>query len=879
MFRPGLITTIAATALVVMATTARSAPQTKDAATEPAAAPVLPPGVDPGPAIARGLEYLQPEIGEEPAALAFAYFLHRRYGLAAFADTAEKYEAHLNRPPKKGSAPPGAVRLFHRLVHPGASFSPSDLDALTTEWDRLTVRALYCDQAPTPPDFGEQLTEAVETGGYHLTHAGMAIAWLRDNECPVPLDDTDLEALAEKLADVIESEPPGDIPFEAAGVLHYLGFSDRVPGEFVVALLDAQNEDGGWAFGPNRPGSHWHPTLLALWALFEHVSTPSAPFVPPAPATTDGSNGKGPGSESGSRKWDSMVASEERLLALTPSLHTLAHAVSNLELPGDRARGLFAATVSANDLSAFPTAAAPSGSTFRRSRATPTSQAIDLSREELDLWQALFRATDRLDHTAFRMVRGDFTNQARNRFRADVKFEGRAWLKSTGIGWVLGRLTVEWEHNPVSDTWRIVEFRTDSLDLVESPRLLFREVLEDSIVDPDVRESVRTSGHDEAVRKYLGSPDRKTSDFFPPAMDEHPGTSVVDLDRDGFDDIYLTAHWGKNLMLRNRGDGTFEEIGADVGLDVAGDTAAAIFADFDNDGDADAVLARTNERSLYLRNDDGHFVDASDSVDGELPGLASSVSVADIDGDGLLDVYFSTYAAHRLTSQFASGKDARLLEAFVSPDAASQIRSRMESDAAIYDLPGPPNVVLRNLGGGRFRVEPDSALAKLVNTYQATWADYDGDLDPDVYLANDFAPNHLFRNDGDGHFTDVTKESGTSDVGFGMGATWGDVDGDGHEDLYVSNMYSKAGSRITEKLSGIDPRFPKMARGNTLFRNPGDGKKFVDLSTQPDGRHAQKAGWSWGGQLADVDNDGGTDLYVLSGYYTAPREFELPVDT
>jgi len=200
-------------------------------------------------------------------------------------------------------------------------------------------------------------------------------------------------------------------------------------------------------------------------------------------------------------------------------------------------------------------------------------------------------------------------------------------------------------------------------------------------------------------------------------------------------------------------------------------------------------------------------------------------------------------------------------------------------DAHIYlALPGPPNVLLRNLGGGRFEpVEEAHPLRSFLNTYQATWSDYDADGDPDVYLAHDFSPNQLFRNEGDGRFSDVTGATGTADIGFGMGVSWGDYDRDRRFDLYVTNMYSKAGKRITDFFDALDPAYAKMARGNTLFRN--EGERFDPVSGVGDASlQVEVAGWSWGAQFGDLDNDGFEDLYALSGYYTAPPEVESEVD-
>jgi hypothetical protein len=152
----------------------------------------------------------------------------------------------------------------------------------------------------------------------------------------------------------------------------------------------------------------------------------------------------------------------------------------------------------------------------------------------------------------------------------------------------------------------------------------------------------------------------------------------------------------------------------------------------------------------------------------------------------------------------------------------------------------------------------------------------DGDGDPDLYLANDFAPNRLLVNRGDGTFA-PSPDEGAIDQGFGMGASFGDIDGDGDPDLYVSNMYSKAGERVLRALPDVDPRYASMARGNSLLRN--DGGRFTRISGRtPDTAQVEASGWSWSGLLRDLDADGRLDVAVLNGYFTPPRRHALPVD-
>ena len=405
-------------------------------------------------------------------------------------------------------------------------------------------------------------------------------------------------------------------------------------------------------------------------------------------------------------------------------------------------------------------------------------------------------------------------------------------------------------------------------------------------------DAARKNPHTDLARRKLLQPDQFEAPhrhFFLGSQDRHPGLAVADVNGDGRDDIYALRRIGPALLFVSTPDGGYEERAADYGLDLVDHNAAAVFADFDNDGDLDVFVGRTLLPSVYLERQGDVYVDRS-PADVALPRLVSGVNAVDADGDGLLDVYVSTYAAQMLVAERARGFRARsvggqahtgmLLADYIPEDAARDLHALAESKGAheYLALPGPPNALLRNAGEGRFEpADGASALRSFRNTYQASWGDYDGDGDDDVYLAHDFAPNQLLRNDGALRFVDVTKATGTADIGFGMGASWGDYDRDGRLDLYVSNMFSKAGRRITDRLDGLDERYARMARGNSLFRNEGD--RFTRVSGNAPGElPVEASGWSWGGQLADVDNDGRLDVYVLNGYYTAPREAHVDVD-
>lgn len=601
--------------------------------------------------------------------------------------------------------------------------------------------------------------------------------------------------------------------------------------------------------------------------------------------------------------WEEMQASEDLLAALRPALTSLGRAVENLRLPDPTTRELFAVAVEATDLAdgALDAPGRPLGGLAVTVRDLPlAAPAAPVATPELDLWRPLLAAVERFDHAGFGVVSGRFASPERRVFETELAFGGNARLQDGARASAHGAVRLRWERRPDADSaeassWRIAAWRTLSLDVRTAPRPLFREVLDEALPDPDALRRARRSRHEERVVEKLLHPERfepPHPHFFQGSQDRHPGIAVADVNGDGFDDVYVMARWGANQLFLNRGNGRFEERARELGLDVRDHSASAVFADFDNDGDPDVFIGRTLAPSVYLENRDGRFVDRSPHAlpEDAPPKLVASVSSADVDGDGLLDVYVSTYAAQMLVSEMLEKNHAArefgivpqpsVLADFL-PDADAKALfglTRSQGAHQFLSLPGPPNVLLRNVGGGRFRAVPgDSSLHAFRNTYQATWSDYDDDGDPDLYLAHDFSPNQLLRNEDGERFTDVTTETGTADIGFGMGVGWGDYDRDGRVDLYVSNMFSKAGRRITGFFPDLDPRFRKMARGNTLFRQTDAGFEAVSGLGEGD-VHVEKAGWSWGGQFGDFDNDAFLDLYVLSGYYTAPEEAHVDVD-
>lgn len=511
-----------------------------------------------------------------------------------------------------------------------------------------------------------------------------------------------------------------------------------------------------------------------------------------------------------------------------------------------------------------------------------------------------------------------------HQWKVSMKFSAKAKMGNGRLANVKGFNEVIWELDPKDfdepdpdeQTWRVISWKVKSLKITETDGWLFEEVLDELVPDLESLELARQSIHEGVVRAWLqgikdGEPYPKPYPSWQVAAGEiHPTVAVVDLDQDGWDDFYLQERQGRNLFFHNNGDGTFKEIAKELGLDFDGFTSSAVFADLDNDGDFDAFLGGSLRRCLMLENVNGKFVDQSNAwiANEDLPFHVSAVNVVDYNGDGLGDIYISTYAARYVQQALGSlrglykkkkGLKAQTaLKPFLKPEDWVHLDKRIHDAAENSEMhtkrPGPPNVMLTNLGNGKFEIAKDALNLRIFyNSFQATWSDFDNDGDPDMYVANDFAPNFMFRNEGGGEFTNTTEEMQVADIGFGMGVSFGDYDNDGLQDLYVANMFSKAARRVTSFFTvgrvnyddellqgqGIDPVIEMLGRGNSLFHNDGTGNYWEKVSDVGKPLHSvETAGWSWGPQFADFNNDGWLDIYAPAGYYTAPQDKKRNVD-
>jgi hypothetical protein len=344
------------------------------------------------------------------------------------------------------------------------------------------------------------------------------------------------------------------------------------------------------------------------------------------------------------------------------------------------------------------------------------------------------------------------------------------------------------------------------------------------------------------------------------------GVAIFDYDNDGLPDIFFTNGAAvpsleksnpsySNRLFRNNGDGTFADVTEKAGLQGTGYSMGVAAGDYDNDGFVDLYVTGFNRNQLFHNNGDGTFTDvtAKAKVTGIGAKLGKAWSVAAGWFDYNNDGLLDLFVVNYLNYSIAT---AKLCVQQGHPAYCSPV-----------DFLGTPNILYRNNGDGTFTdVSEQSHISQYVGKGMGlAFADYDNDGFTDVFVSNDTFENYLLHNKGDGTFTNVALPAGVAYNAFGnaiagMGADFRDIDNDGKPDILESAMFGEG--------------FP-------LYKNLGEGQ-FQDITSTAGLAALTSRSTAWGVGLFDFDNDGSKDLFTANAdildnsMELAHRPFALP---
>jgi len=346
--------------------------------------------------------------------------------------------------------------------------------------------------------------------------------------------------------------------------------------------------------------------------------------------------------------------------------------------------------------------------------------------------------------------------------------------------------------------------------------------------------------------------DKQLNHIMPQVASMGAGVSIVDFDRDGWSDIYVTnsGEGSKNALFRNLTDGSFKDVAADLGIaDVnqagTGVSMGAVWGDYDNDGYEDLFLYKWGKPELFHNDAGQKFTRVTDQA--KLPEWVNANTAIwfDYDRDGRLDLFLGGYYS----------EDVNLWHLKTT---------RMMPESFEYAKNGGRKYLFRNLGDGLFEeVSQKIGIDTRRWALAAAAADLRGTGNMDLFIANDYGISELYFNDGK-QFREAGKDTG---VGFspksGMNASIGDILNQGRYSIYVSNI-SEEGVLI---------------QGNNLWvpreGTNGDSVRYDNLARAMD---VEIGGWSFGAQFGDLNNDGTLDLYLVNGYISANRDLNYWYD-
>jgi hypothetical protein len=346
------------------------------------------------------------------------------------------------------------------------------------------------------------------------------------------------------------------------------------------------------------------------------------------------------------------------------------------------------------------------------------------------------------------------------------------------------------------------------------------------------------------------------------------GVSWGDCDDDGDLDLYMTIGGAANKLYRNNGDSTFTDVAATAGVDDPGPGTAAAWADYDRDGDLDLYAANGGAANrLYRNNGDRTFTEIGAVAGVNNTGNSVGAAWGDYDGDGDPDLYVTRPSASDPNLLYRNNGDSTFTEVGASAgmDASNFAVGAAWAD---YDNDGyldlyvtrsnvSPNLLYRNNGNVNGTFTEVGGLAGVnASTYShgIAWGDYDNDGALDLYVSVHRAPNLMFRNNGDGTFTEVAAIMGMNDSGGGRGVAWADYDNDGDLDLHLVNDHPDGPIDRLFRNNGTSYRWLVVSLVGTVDNTAGIGARVTAVTSSTRQRR---------------DVDGG------SGYYSQPS---LPVE-
>ncbi|HSF14714.1 MAG TPA: CRTAC1 family protein [Vicinamibacteria bacterium] len=332
------------------------------------------------------------------------------------------------------------------------------------------------------------------------------------------------------------------------------------------------------------------------------------------------------------------------------------------------------------------------------------------------------------------------------------------------------------------------------------------------------------------------------------------GAAFGDFDNDGYPDLYLVniagpltavaPEWtARNRLYHNEGGGRFRDVSEPFGVDAAMAGMGAAWGDFDADGYLDLVVTGFSELKLFRNVDGRRFDDVTESTGlSQHRGFWTGASWGDYDGDGDLDLYVCGYVRYVFRAEDAS-RGARQYQAVVP----------YTLNPSSY--PPERNLLFRNEGDGRF-----TEVAEALDVHNpegrslaASWCDFDEDGDLDLYVANDVSDNVLYRNGGEGGFEDVSHPAWVADYRGAMGLAVGDWDLDSDQDLFVTHWMAQENALYSNL---------KVAFGS---ESDSEELRFMDVADTFGLGQIALDYVGWATFFFDYDNDGRPDLFVANG--------------